>query len=408
MPATDTDDSQALRKEGPVIVALGFGGSGQELVRAGSALARDWGVELECLTIETGEVATAEEGERLAEAQRLATSLGARVASEPNMDAVAGVLRHARERGALAIVAGAGRRRLLRRGFARGFAARLRARGGDLRIVALAPPRPAGGEARAGGLRPGDRLGAYLLALLVIAAVTVLNVFLAAYAGYWAAAIPYLAAISLSALALGTGPVLFAALISALAWDLLFIPPRFALHISKPEDTLMLALYLLVALLSGLMTGRLRSSERLLAARELRMSRISELASALAGTKALQRILDTGVEALKEAFSVEAIVILKEGDEGLRLQPEGGWEALDESARDAARLSYEQSKGTGRYTKTRPESEWHFVPMEAPRGCLGVIGVRAASDRAWDEGLESFLRTMVATVSIAAARELGD
>jgi len=46
--------------------------------------------------------------------------------------------------------------------------------------------------------------------------------------------------------------------------------------------------------------------------------------------------------------------------------------------------------------------------MDSPRGRLGVIGVRAAHDRAWDEGLESLLRTMAATLSIAAARELAE
>ena len=101
---------------------------------------------------------------------------------------------------------------------------------------------------------------------------TGLNLALADYAGYWAAAITYLAAISLSALALDRWPVLLAALLSAVAWDFFFIPPRYTMYIGRTEDILMLVLYLLVALCSGWLTGRLRASERLLAARESRMS----------------------------------------------------------------------------------------------------------------------------------------
>jgi two-component system, OmpR family, sensor histidine kinase KdpD len=391
------------RRAGPFVVALGFGASGGALIRAASALARDSGAELECVTIDTGTRISPEEGERVAEAQRLARGLGGRIAGEAKLDAVAGVLEYARRRGARAIVAGAGKRRP----FSRGFADRIGAEGREFELVTIASPRASGREARAGELRSLGPWTRYLAAFLIIAAVTGLNFLLAGYAGYWAAAIPYLAAISLSALVLESGPVLFAALLSALAWDLLFIPPIFTLHVTKPEDVFMLGFYFLVAVASGLMTSRLRASRELLAAREVRMSAISSLASALAGAKTIEKILDTGIEAVKEALSVEAIVILKEG-EGLKQQAESGWEPLDESAREAARVAYKTKWSAGRFTDIRPDSEWHFVPMEGPTGCLGVIGVRAASDRAWDEGLEAYLRTMVATISIAAARELAE
>jgi two-component system, OmpR family, sensor histidine kinase KdpD len=388
---------------GPIVAALGYDVSSPVLVRAAGALAREAGVGLECVTVDTGELPTPEEGERLAEAQRLARSLGGRVEGEPNLDAVDGVLEYARRRGARAIVAGDSGRGP----FSRRFANRLRAEGRDLRIIAISSPRTGGRAARAGALLPGPASG-YLAAFCIIAAVTFVNLFLAGYAGYWAAAIPYMAAISLSALALESGPVLFAAILSALAWDLLFIPPRFVLHISKPEDVFMLGLYLVIAVGSGLMTGRLRASRELLAAREVRMSAISALASALAGAKTIEKILETGVEAIKEALGVEALVILREAGGGLKKQAASGWEPLDESAREAARIAFETNWGAGRFTDIRPDSEWHFLPMEGPRGCLGVIGIRASRDKSWNEGLEAFLRTMVATVSIAAARELTD
>jgi two-component system, OmpR family, sensor histidine kinase KdpD len=397
-------DQPEGQTRGPVVAALGYGEEGIGIVRAASAIARGEGAALDCVTVDTGEAPSPEEGELLAEAQRVARSLGARVESEPSLDLTAGVLAYARRRGASTVVAGSG----ARKAFRRGFSDRLRAERGELRVVAIAEPRPLGPGARPGARRQAGAGGQYLAAFLIVAVVTVLNFFLADFAGYWAAAIPFLAAISLSALSLESGPVLLAAILSGLAWDLLFIPPRYTLHISRPEDAFMLGLYFLVAVLSGLMTGRLRSSARLLAGREARMSRISSLASALAGARAVESMLSLGVEAIQEALGVEAIVILREGGGGLKQQAESGWEPLDESARDAARSSYEEGKSAGRYTKLRPDSEWHFVPMDSPRGRLGVIGVRAAHDRAWDEGLESLLRTMAATLSIAAARELAE
>jgi two-component system sensor histidine kinase KdpD len=168
----------------------------------------------------------------------------------------------------------------------------------------------------------------------------------------------------------------------------------------------MLVLYFFVAICSGWLTGRLKLNERLLVVRERRMSRLSELASALAGAKGMGSIVESSVSALKAAFDSEATIILREGAGALKKEAETGWEPLDENARTAARLCLDMAKSTGRYTEDFEASEWHFVPMESPGGCVGVIGLRPAIDRAWNQDVESYLRTMARTVSIAAAREL--
>ena len=401
------NQKNATEHLGPVIAALGYGTSGDEilradLVRAASALARESGASLECLTIDTGRPSSAEEGESMARTLRFARGLGAVVSNAPDIDAVSGILKYAKAKGASAIVVGRGRRKML----GRGVADRLAATRPPFSIVAIWQAGAAL-EKRPAAPRPpyGENAGQYVVAILVVAAVTGLNLALADYAGYWAAAITYLAAISLSALALDRWPVLLAALLSAVAWDFLFIPPRYTMYIGRTEDVLMLVLYLLVALCSGWLTGRLRASERLLAARESRMSLLSALASKLAGAKTLGVILDTGVEAIKDAFTVEAVVILREG-ESLKHQAESGWEPLDATARDAARASFEGMKSAGRFTEIHSKSEWHFVPMEGPAGCLGVLGLRAAHDASWSEELEAFLRTIALTISSAVARAM--
>lgn len=393
-------DRSAEASAGPVIVALGYGHSGIDLVRTGSALARDSGARLECLTIDTGREASAEEGEELARTLRFARGLGAVVSSAPDIDVASGLLAYAKANGAQALVLGQSRGALFKKGVAAGISA---ARP-PFSIVTIRKAEVAERRARKISLH-GESAGQYVAAILVVAAVTGLNLALAGYAGYWAAAITYLAAISLSALALDRWPVLLAALLSAIAWDFLFIPPRYTMYISRPEDILMLGLYLLVAVCSGWLTGRLRASERLLSARESRLSRLSGLASRLAGASTLGIILDCGIEAIKDAFTVEAIVILREGD-GLRHQAESGWEPLDANARDAANASFAGLKGAGRFTGIHPKSEWHFVPMEGPDGCLGVFGLRPGHDASWSEEHESFLRTMVLTISSAVARAL--
>jgi two-component system sensor histidine kinase KdpD len=392
---------EGTEARGPVVVALGPGEAGVELLRAASALARESGADLDCLTVDTGEEASAGEAAPEAETLGLARDSGARLATEARLDAAAGILEYAEKRGASALVVGMGRRRMLGRGILD-------------RLLAARPPFPvlamrvAPTGARARARRAPRQLGAaaqYCAAIALIAALTGLNFLIAGYAGYWAASIPYLAAISLMALALDRGPVFLAALLSAAAWDVFFIPPRFTLAVSRTEDLLILCLYFLFAISSGWLTGKLRASERLIAAREARLSRLSALAHALAGAKTMGEIVSKSVEAIEEAFDVEAIVILREGG-GLKKEAESGWEPLDESAWLAASLAFSDGRAAGRFTEAHSVSEWHFVALEGPKRRLGVIGVRAAHERVWEETSESFLKTIASTVSIAVAREL--
>ena len=187
------------------------------------------------VTIDTGAAASAEEGERLAEAQRLARGLGAAIASGPDIDAAAGLLKYAGDHGASAIVAGMGRKRI----FGKSVVERLRLNSRDFSVVAVAGPRSDGGAKGSRRLAGyfEESAGQFAAAVIVIAAVTGLNLALAAYAGYWAAAITYLAAISISALFLDRWPVFLAALLSAVAWDFLFIPPRYTCSYRGPRTS---------------------------------------------------------------------------------------------------------------------------------------------------------------------------
>ena len=252
----------------------------------------------------------------------------------------------------------------------------------------------------------GGSASSYFAALLMVAAVTLVGLALASYAGYWSAAILYLAAISLGALRLEPGPVLFSALVSAFAWDYLFIPPRFAMTISRPEDAFMLGLYLVVSLSSGLMTSRLRASERLLRGEEARLSRVDALAISLAGASSLHSILDRGLSALRDELDCKATALLKGGDGALKTEPESGWEALDSSARSAADRSFREGIPAGRFTRVESASEWRFAALESQKERLGVIGVRLAHEADWDESAEACLNTYASIIAIALSREL--
>jgi two-component system sensor histidine kinase KdpD len=71
-----------------------------------------------------------------------------------------------------------------------------------------------------------------------------------------------LVTVSILAMFLDIVPVLTAAILSALIWDLFFIPPRFTLTVGTPEDRLLLLMYFIVAMINAVLTNKIRRMEK--------------------------------------------------------------------------------------------------------------------------------------------------
>jgi K+-sensing histidine kinase KdpD len=102
-----------------------------------------------------------------------------------------------------------------------------------------------------------SRVGGYAVALAVVAGVTVVAWQFPAQ--YRAFSNIYLLAVVALALKVGRGPVLAAALLSALAWDYFAIPPRLSFRILHMNDAVMACSFVLVALVVSQLTARIRA-----------------------------------------------------------------------------------------------------------------------------------------------------
>lgn len=88
--------------------------------------------------------------------------------------------------------------------------------------------------------------------------------------GYWSVALLYLLGVLLAALWLGRWPILLTGALSALAWNFLFIPPKFTFYISRSHDAIMFGMYFVVALVIGQTTAQLRRQQQMERRRERR------------------------------------------------------------------------------------------------------------------------------------------
>src|SRR6266436_4373797 len=114
----------------------------------------------------------------------------------------------------------------------------------------------------------------YGLVVVVMLAVSVLNIILNPIVGVHATALVYLLAVVLLGLFVQRGPILLAASLSAVVWDYFFLPPVFAFRVSHFEDALLLGMYFIVAIILGQLTTRIRAQQE--AEREVKLIAESE------------------------------------------------------------------------------------------------------------------------------------
>src|SRR5437763_1198913 len=89
-----------------------------------------------------------------------------------------------------------------------------------------------------------------------------------AQSNYEVVAFILLFTVSLIAMFFDILPVLLAAFLSALIWDFFFIPPRFTLQVGRTEDTVLLLMYFVIALLNAVLTYKIRQFEKIATQKE--------------------------------------------------------------------------------------------------------------------------------------------
>lgn len=186
--------------------------------------------------------------------------------------------------------------------------------------------------------------GEYLLVTGVVAAMTIAGWFVPT--SHHPLGFLYLLAVVCLSLKVGRWPVLFAAALSALAWDFIFLPPRFEFAALSFADSVMFGIYFLVALVTGQITARLRNQERAERLQQLQTTALFRLNKALAAALTIEEIADIASRQAVEAFGDTAT---------LQLGTEAGASRPAEAA---------PPYRTGRLCASIPAGGWLCVPAE--------------------------------------------
>ena len=345
------------------------------------------------------------EKEQLSKNIKLARELGAETVITSDDDIAGALIRVAREQNVTQIFVGKPRRGPFSR--ASRVVDELLSRTRDLDLYIIAKEEPAEEEKtrlRIPEIESGFRQ--YLLAAAIVLVVALACFPLTSLIGYRTVSLIILLTVSLLPLRMGPGPVLVAAGLGALAWDFFFIPPIFTFPIGHLEDMLMLGMYFIVAIVTGVLSARVRAREKALRQREERTSALFSLANDLSSAHSQDEVIKAAVSNVKKYFDADVAVFLGEPDGDISPKPHvASSMAPDTKELGVVAWVYWNEKRAGRNTETLPFAQATYLPMSGPRYPLGVIGVRLHQNRKLSVEQESLLENFITQIASAVERE---
>jgi two-component system sensor histidine kinase KdpD len=187
--------------------------------------------------------------------------------------------------------------------------------------------------------------------------------------------------LSVLSLIAGRGPLVLGAIISSVAWDYFFIPPYHTFLIQETEDILMILMFFLSAMISGIFTGRLREKEQIVRRRE------EENAALLAFTRDLStagNLDETATVIIQHAGRItgtRCALYTAQPFPGDTISPTPHKDStIIPDAREYAVAAWvwTNKKIAGHFTETLPMAALRYYPLVGRQGMLAVLGIDMA------------------------------
>ena len=371
-----------------ILVCINESPLAKTLVRAGKRMADRAGIPWIAATVSTTRhEALPDAARRLTtEALQLAETLGAEVVTlHADRDAAAELLGFARTRNASRLVVGRPRRRGLFGYFREPVADRLLDAATDFEVTIVA------GEVRHPAPMPKvspEAIGVTWQSLAAgvagaaIASSIALPIDILGLVSPPSLVVIYLVAVLFVGTRYGLVPAIATSVICFLAHNFLYTSPRYSFTIQSAEDVVGIILFLIGALFTGSLAGRLRAQVATMRANQKRTAMLYDFAKKVATKSDLDDVLYAGAYHVAATLGCQSLILMP-GKTGQLEQVQGYptiEEELDPRALAAARWAFEKNEAAGAGTATLPTSPWMFVPL-AGAALIGVVGLQFADAR---------------------------
>ncbi|MCP3387329.1 sensor histidine kinase KdpD [Bradyrhizobium sp. CCGB12] len=173
----------------------------------------------------------------------------------------------------------------------------------------------------------------------------------------------------------GLWPSLLATVAASLSYNFFFLPPLYTFTITDPTNVAAFVLFLAVAMIVSNVAARVRTQADTAIGRIRMTEQLYAFSRKLAGTATLDDVLWATAYQIALMLKVRVVLLLPE--EGL-LTVKSGYppeDELDQADLAAANWAWSNDRPAGRGSDTLPGAKRLFLPMRTGRGPIGVIGI---------------------------------
>src|SRR5262249_27440557 len=143
--------------------------------------------------------------------------------------------------------------------------------------------------------------------------------------------------------------------------------------VAEPYELLALVIFLVVAVISSALAGRVREQATISASRMRAMRRLYEFTRRLSGLATLDAVAEAAASEIHASLGRSVIVLLAQGDDVALTAAWPPEDDLDAAAMTAARWAYSHVEPAGADTGTLPIIPWYFVPLRIGTKTLGEV-----------------------------------
>jgi len=377
----------------------------KQLLRKGYTIAKDAHAEWYAVYVSTPALKEMSDKDKayIAEALNLAEELGAKIATLSGTDVANEILRFARDYNINHIVIGKPLHSMLL-GFWKGSpASRLLHTPSEFELHLITPTiekREIEVKAKPERvtLHPKD----YLFTIVMVAGITLLNLFLQRFVHPMSLVFIYLIATIASALLFGIGPSLFSSIVSLFTFDFFFTEPRYSLTMNHPHDIINVVVFFLTSITIGQLVKITKRQNLALQLRVKRITLIEEMSKeflmlppveqfvgglvqnssewknvlALFRTTVLDHISHIAIKYLSKIIEAPSFVLFSGKDGRLQVWARSKPDIdLTPNEMAVAEWTYSHGEAAGAGTQTLTNIRVFFTPMKSIEETIGVIGI---------------------------------
>lgn len=218
------------------------------------------------------------------------------------------------------------------------------------------------------------KIATYAGTLLMVSAATIAGLLLVAQWGNATVVLLYLPAVLVAAIYAGLSNGLFAALISALAFNYFFTAPYHTLFIHNPADIVTVAVLFFVAIACSHLAASVRMQANIAAAHAARNATIAGFARRLLTSNSETSVADLTVGEIAKLLDCNAVMFSRQnGVDALAFART----RVELSPSDLAAMQYtlESGEAAGRSLSKAKEADWQFHPVATGQMVIAVVGL---------------------------------